>query len=288
MNSLKLIDKTTFRLVYSFFISDNIKSFDDHISYRIHLLCLEKCLQHYNLFDECIFIIQATDVNNPLINELKHILSEYTINIKKVSYIIEENDPYEREGGIFEKYIINKFNDYDGLTLFFHNKGLNKAYGDTLDTWCSRWIIGEYYYLMLHIKDWFGDFLHLNNKLIYGWPHMHDNFHKQWLIGGNCFWMKCKDIQKYIEDNNLQTNYITSKCVSEFYFPEIFNDEVVEYPNSNVIKNYFEHANYYEPAFNDKFNEFLKNTTPYNDYVLFDKFYNFIINQYYVYLTKNK
>lgn len=287
-NSLQLIDKIKFRLIYSFFISDKIKSFDDHISYPIHFLCMNECFSWNNinnkpLFDECIFIIQASDKNNPLINELKHKLSTYTYNIKNISFIIEENDPYEREGGIFKKYVIDKFNDYDGMTLFFHNKGLNSDYGSTIDDWSSYWIIGEYFYLMTFNKEFFGNFLN-SNKLIYGWPYMHDNYHTQWLIGGNCFWMKCKEIKKYIEDNNLQTNYISTKCISEFYFPEILNKELIDYPNSNIIKDYTIQS-YYEPSINNKFNEYLQKITPYDDYVKFNNFYNYIINKYKEYIN---
>ena len=282
-DTLNLIDKTHFRLIYSFFISNDIKSFNDHISYIIHLLCLNYCLNNYSLIDECIFVIHTENLNNPLIKELKYKLVEISLNIKTVNFIIEKTDSYEREGKIFKKYIIDKFNEYDGLTLFFHNKGINNTYENNINNWCSYWVIGEYYYLMLYPKEYLGNFIR-SNKLIYGWPYMCDNFHPQWLIGGSCYWMKCKDIQKYINDNKLKTNYITSKCIAEYFFPEIFNKELIDYPHSNIIKNYT-YQEYYEPILNNKFNEYLQRITPYNEYIKFINFYNYIINEYYNYMN---
>lgn len=283
---LNLIDKISYRLVYSFFISDNIKSFDDHISYPIHFLCLKECLTSYALFDEAIFIIHVTDFNNPLIDELKYKLIEYSICIKKVTFIIEHNDSYEREGGIFNKYIIEKFNEYDGITLFFHNKGLNNVYGNDLENWCSYWVIGEYYYLMFFPKEFIGTFIG-NDKLIYGWPYMHDILHPQWLIGGSCFWMKCQDIYKYINEKKLESGWITSKCISELFFPSFFDKELIDYPNSRIIKDYFDYVDAYVPANNKKFNEYLMEHSTYKDYVGFKSFYDFIVNKYIENKNKN-
>lgn len=274
----KLIDKTYCRLIYSFFISNNIKSFNDHISYIIHLLCLNYCLTSYSLFDECIFVIHTENLNNPLIKELQNKLIEISLNINKVNFIIEKTDYYEREGKIFKKYILDKLDEYDGLTLFFHNKGINTTYENNINNWCSYWVIGQYFYLMTFNKEFLGNFLN-SNKLIYGWPYMCDSYHQQWLIGGSCYWMKCKEIKKYIDDNNLQTNYITSKCIAEYFFPEIFNKELIDYPDSNIIKDYT-NQEYYEPMLNDKFNKYLQSITPYNSYIKFKEFHNGIINEY--------
>ena len=282
--SLNIIDNIKTRLIYSFFISNNIKSFDDHISYIMHLICLEYCLTTYSLFDECIFIIHTEDLNNPLIKELKNKLSIITINYKHIQFIIEKTDSYEREGKIFKKYIIDKFDEYDGLTLFFHNKGINDIYKNDIDNWCSYWVIGEYYHLMTFRKEYLGNFIR-SKKLIYGWPYMCDNYHPQWLIGGSCYWMKCKDIQTYIKDHNLKTNYITSRSLAEYYFPEILNKKLIDYPYSNIIKDYTYHE-YYEPSLNGKFNEYLQQITPYNEYVKFKEFYNEMINKYNNYINK--
>ena len=43
---LNLIDKVTQRLVYAFYIKDNINSFDNDKSYKIHFACLRKIFSY--------------------------------------------------------------------------------------------------------------------------------------------------------------------------------------------------------------------------------------------------
>ena len=52
--------------------------------------------------------------------------------------IIEKNIPEYREGIIFKKYILDKLDEYDGLTLFFHNKGYHSRYKENFP---SHWVI---------------------------------------------------------------------------------------------------------------------------------------------------
>lgn len=283
MNNINILDKTyKRRLIYSFFLKDDINSFDEDLSYKIHFTCLELITSRQLFyFDEVIFIISANDLNNQLINELKIKISSLFINVKNISFIVEDNDKYGREGVRFKKYILDNLNKLDGLTLFFHNKSCQPTYNINLqeNPDITYWIIGQYYFNMLDVtNDYLGDFIRNKNKLIFGWPYMCDNWHNQWLIGGSCFWMKCKDIYKYITENNIENKPITSRCIAEYYFPEILDKEQIDYPLSNIIKNKLEKIPYYEPSINDTFLNYLQETLNYKTYIDFINFYNAIIN----------
>ena len=144
MNKIKELDNIKFRLIYAFYLDNESKSLNDHISYKIHLKCLEYILNKQNIaqqFNEIYFIIHTLNLNNPLIKTLKYKLAIITNNCKHVHFIIEKNIPKYREGIIFKRYILDKLNDYDGMTLFFHNKGYNKTYFENEDSFCSYWII---------------------------------------------------------------------------------------------------------------------------------------------------
>lgn len=282
--NINLIDEVKTRIVYSFYLRNDIDSYDKLINdpdYSIHF----KCLQYINnqcAHDELIFIISTDNKNEQLINDLKINISKIFCLYKSISIIVEPNFKVGREGTVFKKYILEKLNEYDGLTLFFHNKRIIKTGGPSywnylIDEDVTYWIIGQYYFNMFLFKEELGSFIRNDKKLIYGWPYMHDNYHPQWLIGGNCFWMKCQEIEKYINENNLSNTHISERCISEFIFPEMFECDVIDYPCSGIIKEYIE-TGFYEPGSNKLFLNYLQNNLPYNTYVNFMNFYNDIMN----------
>lgn len=278
---LNLINTLSKRLVYSFYIKDNISTFEEDKSYKIHFACLNAIFSNVEAYDEVIFIITADDLNNPLIKELKLNLSNIFVYTKSITYIVEKNDPIHREGPIFEKYILDKLKDYDGITLYFHNKSCKPTYSLTYnenDPDITYWIVGQYYFNMYVSKEWILSFIRNDKKLIYGWPYMHDNWHPQWLIGGSCYWMKCKDIYEYISKNNIENKPIASRTISEYYILEILNKEQIDYPLSNVIKEELSFGKYYEPSIENSFIDYLQETIPYKTYIDFIEFYNYVMN----------
>ena len=286
MNNFKinLINDQKTRLVYCFYLRDDINTYNELINdkdYSIHFKCLSYICQ-YCPFDELIFIISTNNQNDELIKDIKINISNICCFFKSITFILESDSKTGREGTIFKLYILNKLDKYDGLTLFFHNKRIVKSnlpsfWNHIVDEDITYWIIGQYYFNMYKFKEELGSFMRNENKLIYGWQYMHDNYHTQWLIGGNCFWMKCQEIKKYIEDNNLINKPISERCISEFIFPELFEPDVIEYPCSNIIKEYIE-IGFYEPGSNKLFLNYLMNTLPYNVYIHFMNFYNDIMN----------
>lgn len=277
-----LTDEVKRRLIYSLYIDDNIQSLDEHIAYLVAFECLGDSFYNcQDLFNECTFIISASDENNPLIKEVIHKLSKITINCKNISFIIEKNDIEKREGTIFKKYVLNKLDEYDGITLWFHLKGVNsRTYKNELSNWPSAWIIGQYFYLMATSKESLYEFIDKDNKFIYGWPWLYNTYYKDWVIDGACYWMKCQDIKKYIDENNIHISNILTKNLAEYVFPKMLNKNQFDYPHSNIIKNefYLDEAPV-SPYNNDKFiNYYMQNTTLYNDYIRFIKYYNNVIN----------
>lgn len=281
---VNIVNDINTRLIYNFFIRTDISSIYDDNNYVFHFACIKYIYDHHicfkETFDLITFIISINTQNenaNILIEEFKNEISNILIE-SNVEFIIEDDNKNGREGYIFKKYILDKLNDYDGLTLFFHNKRLRPTYPQVpLIEDNTYWIIGQYYFNMCLTKEHIAGFYRNKQKLIFGWPYMHDNYHPQWLIGGNCFWMKCKEIYKYINLNNLENKPIAERCIGEYYFPEIFDKQLIDYPCSNIIKDYLD-VGYYEPCINDAFHTYLKNTLPYNTYIYFKYWHDNIIN----------
>lgn len=264
------------RLVYSFFIDDRIKSFNDHISYKVHLECLKAIFEMYPFFHEVIFVITANDITNKLINELKYKLSNICINVINLEFIIEQNDAYSREGNVFKKYILDKLDDYDGITLFFHNKGLDSKYDNDFPYY---WIIGQYYFNIIHLMYFQYDSFIKSKKLLYGWPYINDNYYKQWFYAGSCYWMKTQELKKYLDSHYIDhEDKITLKTVAEYYFPTRVELDYVDYPLSNIIKEKCELL--FNHNFSDEsMNEYMKYVLSYNEYINFNDFFKNIMNK---------
>lgn len=252
MNKIELLNKKKYRLVYAFYIDNNSKTLNDHIAYKYHFKCLEDILYNQQIsekFSEIYFIIHTLDLNNHLIKEVIHKLSQITICCKNVNFIIEQNDPSQREGKIFKKYILDKLDSLDGLTLFFHNKGFNTQYYE----FPAYWVIAQYYFNMFFDYEQFNEFVYNDNKLIFGYPWQTNNNSQTYFIAGSCFWIKCKEVDKYLKSTNyhISQQLYAGGCVTvyncaENFFPALLDESHFDYPFSSIIKSHINSLPQYE------------------------------------------
>ena len=139
-------------------------------------------------------------------------------NVKSIRFINEKNDSKFREGIIYKKYIIDKLNDYDGLTFFAHSKGVSNNYGlEHIDN-LKLWIFSMYYLnfnWLNEVKNSIGEFSTFGNKYCYGALYFkderHNNIHN-WFYSGSFQWINTKKLYKYIKDNNI--------CIDQFISEE--------------------------------------------------------------------
>jgi len=199
------------QLIYSFYVKDEVCN--DTI-YRLHYKMLN---EYFNLFDNAT-IIFCIDENQSLdiIYRLKALFIGY--HHKNIQFITEINDPNFREGIIYKKYIIDKLNNYDGLTFFAHSKGVSNHYGyehiDNLKLW-----IFSMYYLSLNwieeVKNSIGKYSIFGDKYCFGALYFKDSRHNNgynWFYSGSFQWINTKKLYDYINDNNI--------CIDKFVSPE--------------------------------------------------------------------
>ena len=272
------------QLIYSFYIADNECN---NAIYKLHYNMIQKIS---SLFDKIIIIICHNGSEyDDVVRRIKFKFIDI-LNCKNISIIYEQNIKEYREGIIYKKYIIDKLNDYDGLTFFAHSKGVSNDYGlkyiDNLKLW-----IYSMYYLNFNwideVKNYIGEYSTFGNKYCYGAlyfkDHRHNNIHN-WFYSGSFQWINTKKLYKYIKENNIHIDQFISKenerlmrCAElflgsvlpekncAFHNDEHYNKEYelfkfygweISYENINeMIKAYLKPGEYYELI--DKYNKFI-------------------------------
>ena len=271
-----ILDNVKRRLIYVMYIDPTINSFNDSVAYKVHLKTLKRIFSYRNAFSEVIFIITVDDFDNPLVKDLKYKISSLFINIKNFRIIVEKNDPYHREGKMFKKYVLGKLDDYDGITLFFHTKGLDNKWKDKFP---FAWVLGQYFFNTISQKLYIHNFIKDDHKLLLGWPYIKNENQRQWLYAGACYWMKCQEISKYLQEHPQEfEDRLETRTLAEFYFLTRIEQSRADYPLSNIIKDDITLYGSYDINDNVSFVSYLQKTLPYDAYVEFINFYNSIVN----------
>lgn len=274
---VRLLDDTKERLVYALYVPDDINDIYEDESLRYHLACMENSVRYEISFTEIIFVIHTNNTNTNLIEALKIKLSSIFIMMPNITFILESNAWYAREGAIFRKYVLEKLEEYDGITMFFHNKSIYKNDDPSYDA--RLWIAGQYCFVFSATKYFLGSFIE-SDKIVYGWPYLHDSFHQQHLIGGACYWLKCQELYNYIQQSGKKPNMgIDERSCAEFFIIKELPSTYFDYPRSNILKEYFIlDNNVYPHLTNDKIHHYLQNTMTYQMYAALMKFYNEILD----------
>lgn len=241
-------------LVYNMYIID---SYVDNSAtgkiYDMHFIMLNKICP---LFDEIIFILTYNGNNNDqIVLNFKKKLIEECSQCPKITFIFEKNNANYREGIIYKKYIIDKLNEYDGLTMFGHSKGVTNSNNINYLDNTLLWIYSLYYLNTtwnLEVFNKLDD--NPNCKYItYGGLYFKDRRHNikyNWFYSGSFYWLNTKKLLKYITDNNIDYSSYLSKINEHGLMrcAELFPGNII--PEEYAAFHFDEH-------FNKQYNHFL-------------------------------
>lgn len=240
-------------MICNIFVVDNYSSLNDNDPtmkiYNTHYRMMQDYAQ---ILNEMIFIITYNNLDYTVINSIKAKLIDVCHNCKSITFITEQNDYRFREGIIFKKYVIDKLNDYDGLTFWCHFKGVTNPKNTNNLINSLKWIYMMYYSNIL----WFHE---MKNKLddkekyiSYGTLYYKDYRHNttyNWFYSGSFFWLNTKKLYAYIEKKNIDiSDFISPNDENLMRCAEIFLGQV-----------YNEHyaAFHYDEHYNKEYNNFL-------------------------------
>ena len=206
--------------------------------YKLHL----NCIKLYNdIFDQYTFIIGVDNIDDKdLIDHWKNIIQTYINSNKKILFIIEKNEPEFRDGIICYKYLISKFNEFDGLVFWGHSKrdlSLDKNL-------IYKWICCIHYFNSLDINSIENTLVSYNNQYCAHGSLLSTcagAYNKLEYMGGMYWVYPKKIIQLYEDEYNKMISYIeTTK-----YQLEINDDIRSILYNINIINLFGEEWFYY-------------------------------------------
>jgi hypothetical protein len=215
------------------FIIDNYDELTDDTPvmkiYNAHYMMLK---DYSRIMNEMVFIITHNNLSNNVLNKIKTRLLFECQLCKSITFIVEKNIPQFREGIIFKKYVIDKLNDYDGLTFWAHSKGVTNKTNINNLTNTLKWLYMMYYSNII----WFHEVqLKLDDKsdyISYGTLYYKDRRHNlthNWFYSGSFFWLNTKKLYKYIQDNNIDiTDFVSSNDENLLRCAEIFVGQVID------------------------------------------------------------
>lgn len=236
------------------------------------------CLKYYkDIFDEALFVLSIDDLDNQQrIEEFKNIIS--SIGFKNLQFKVRKNDLLLRESIVFKEEVMDKLDDYDGLTFFVHTKGNSENDSKNHEFKnISNWVAQMYFFSLNFIDDVKEKLINNDFYLTYGGmlmetPNIATNKYV-WYYPGNCFWLNGKRIMQYVKENNLEipglNNWSTvyysgegryyAECVVGSIFPlekaasslDIYYGDYIFYYDCEHIKDkttpekYFAYKNFY-------------------------------------------
>lgn len=236
------------QIIYNFYIANNECS--DSV-YKLHFYNLRK---YTSIFDRAIFIItydkQYTD---DIVYRIKSAIID-NCNCNDLQIIFECNDPLNREGAIYKKYIIDKLDQYDDyLTFFGHTKGVTNIYGynnlENLHKWINALYFLNFNYI-LEVKRKLICYDYISYGGLYFKDYRHNNNYN-WFYSGSFYWINTSKLNKYIKDNNIDiSNFICEegerlKRCAELFIGSILPSEYVAFHNDEIYNKETNHFNMY-------------------------------------------
>lgn len=204
-------------LVFYFYGFDGYK---DNRAIKIHFKCLKK---YCNVFDNALFIISVNDITNiKLISDIEHDLINCGFN--NISFKIHQNDVY-CEANVFKEEIVNKLNEYEGITFFGHTKGVSNYTEETKDS-MDEWITSMYFFNLEYTKNIEG-YLAFDVSLFYGHflsRHLDGLFY----YNGTFFWINTKKLYHHKNVFNIHDDEnVDGRGYAELYPSYFYNDELM-------------------------------------------------------------
>lgn len=244
------------QVIYNFYIADN-ECIDS--VYTLHFYNLKKYSEYV---DRMIFIITYDyNCNDDIVYKVKSTIID-KCNCNNLQIIFEKNDPINREGVIFKKYIIDRLDQYDDyLTFFGHTKGVSNQFGyDNLEN-LHKWINALYFLNFSYLQEvkkklssYNDTYDSSNNYITYGALYFKDYRHNNinnWFYSGSFYWINTYKMNKYIKDNNIDINgFICEenerlKRCAELFPGSILSSKYAAFHNDQIYNKEINHFNMY-------------------------------------------
>lgn len=220
----------------------------------IHL----NCLRYYqDIFDEAIFVLAVNDLTrNEKLEETKEIIS--SIGFKNLQFKIIPDDPTIREAGVFKDEVMDKLDEYDGLTFFIHTKG-NSLHDSSMFEfrYISNWVAQLYFFCLNDMDDVKKCLIDEDFYLTYGGmlmdvPNTASNKY-HWYYPGNFYWLNGKRLDKYVKDNNIEMPDLLSWStiqesqynLKRFYGEDVFGSIFTSDRAASSLGKYYEYCDNY-------------------------------------------
>lgn len=238
--------------------------------YWVHIRCLSK---YISIFNDVSFYIALNEYNDTSLyrNIINDINTECSIN-SSIAFYKLQNDFFYREAKTVYEELFIKLNDYDGITMFGHMKGLRNTVSDDLVLSEERftlkniscWVCGMYYSLLNNV-DFVCDKLLWERYATYGtYANISPNGIQ---YCGSFYWINSKKLLNYIHKNNKQIPELCDRTYAESVFQDIMGyDGNINYCHNNVY--FCTTPNLYMAPFENS------EMTFGDDYPNFLKFYN--------------
>lgn len=226
----------TYRLIFAYYIMDEITDL-----HKFHLGLLSNVINIFNYVD--IYLLY--DDKNKIKENKDYIISK--LNRNDINFIEVKNNPNLREGQIYKNYIIDKLDQYDELIFFGHTKGITNSVNLEQIYNTKLWIAIMYYFNIYYYKEMSEDFL-FNKSLSWGAIYNYDENNTtkyHWQYTGSFQWINCKELVKYIKDNNIDISEYNYKrkiftCAEEF-LGNTFDPKYAAFLNHQKYNKYFSH-----------------------------------------------
>lgn len=251
------------KFIFSFYLD---RHYGDEIN-KIHF----NCLRHFkDCFDEAdISLIVDDDYNrDDLLDAEKTFLSIFVG--KNVSFSVVKNNEF-RESRVFYDKIATRLKDED-IVFFGHNKGISNVFKFDREQ-IYQWVAAMYYFSLSDMKDVenrlvnekyysYGSFLTKNDE-----PERCNKY--GWYYIGTFFWLNCKKLWQYMENNEIKLPELYDRFYSEEFlgniiptWPLIFTASVGNRYLVNCGDFYRHTTEYINAAYGDfleSYNDFYKN-----------------------------
>jgi hypothetical protein len=233
------------RLIFSYYITP-----DNEISFihKLHIYLLRK---YAYIFTNIDIIITIDDINNEeAINNHKNYISDF-LNVDSLTFYVEQNDSYLREGNIYVKYVIDKLDEYsknDDLIFFGHTKGLTNPQNLNNIENTKMWVSLMYFMNLDYLYEVIGKLLDVSridfkDYICYGsLYHIHHNTtitKYTWMYMGSFHWINPKRLINHINENNIDIDFvhkilIKNRTAAETFLPNIIDNTHVAFLNDQI------------------------------------------------------
>lgn len=205
--------------------------------YKLHFACINS---YNDIFDQYTFIIGVDDINDKnLIDYWEHIIIDNIKTNKNILFFVEKNSKEYRDGIVCYKYLISKFNEFDGLVFWGHSKR-DLSWNKNL---IYKWICCIHYFNSLDIDSIENTLVSYNNQYCTHGSLLSTCFgayNKLEYMGGMYWVYPKKVLELYNNEYELMISYFNTTI-----FELENNEDIQSIDHINIINLFGENWFYY-------------------------------------------